>query len=424
MPVFRLREWQTSEPIGLGSLTKAADTSGERLAELLKPIADLRLGWDGTVRLQAGRHVGELAVGELLITVEPHLTVPDLFALYAWTEGVRLDLLNQAIGQHAARCTHLLEAIALGLVVECERILRGDLHRAWTRRDERLLVLRGSPRFDRIGAGPPALGIPCRYLEGTRDTAPNRLLAAGLISACRRLTRHPEALRRARPVTAAFCDLATPTLPDASDFTATLDRLTWRTEPYRPALQLSRWLLLGGGPLASVGSGGPSGWHLDMAALFESAVTKAVAWEAACLGLRVRLQPRERRAIMDAEGRTYREVRPDIEVLDGNRVVVVVDAKYKRYAEGGSEGAPVRPVSNDDIYQLAFYGAAMGTQPQLVIVAPTNPNHPLGARWCEISLAGQRLHIVGVDLAKLPRGGAGGAGIVQNLPPASKLATA
>ncbi len=427
MAELRLREWQTSEPVALGTLTKAADTSGERLAAHLKPLVDLRLGWDGTARLHAGCQVGELAVGDLLVTVEPHLTVPDLFALYAWTEGVRLDLLDQAIGQHADRPRHLLEAIAMGLVVECERIMRSDLHRAWMRREERLLVLRGSPRFDRIGTAPPALGVPCRYLEGTRDTPPNRLLAAGLISACRRLTRHPEALRRARPVTAAFCDLATPTRPDISDFTAAMERLTWRTEPYRPALLLARWLLFGGGPLAAVGGGGPTGWHLDMAKLFEAAVAKAVAREAADLGLWSRPQPRERRAILDADGHPYREIRPDVEVLDGDRVVAVVDAKYKRYAEGkgNDEGEPVGRISNDDLYQLAFYGAAVGTQPLLVIAAPSDPERPVGSRWCAIRLAEeQRLNLVGVDLAKLTRGEAGGARILSGLPPASKLATA
>ena len=65
-----------------------------------------------------------------------------------------------------------------------------------------------------------------------------------------------------------------------------------------------------------------------MAALFEAAVSKAVAREAIGRGLRIRPQPRERRTILDAEGRLYREVRPDVEVLDGDRVVAVVDAKY------------------------------------------------------------------------------------------------
>lgn len=407
MDPIRLREWAWSDPLDGPVVADAAGVPLDRLQDLLAPLVDLRPDWGGHVRFHACGAVGEVCVGGLLVEVEPHLPVADLFALFAWTEDAALHLLDEALGAREGRPTHFAEALALGLVVECERLLRGDLHRSWERREERLLVLRGSPRFDRLGTSPPAQGVPCRYLEGTRDTLPNRLLSSGLLAACRRLGRYADALRRARPVAAALCDLATPFRPDASDFSRARERLTWRTASYRPALLLAEWVLLGRGPLAALGGGGAMGWHLDMARLFEAAVTKAVTREAIRRGWCTRVQHRDRWAVLDGEGSPYREICPDIEVLDGDHVIAVVDAKYKRYAVGGEEGAVVERLSNDDLYQLAFYGVALearqGTAPALIIVSPADPDRPLADRWRRITVADRPLTLTGVDLALLPR---------------------
>ncbi|WP_170229786.1 5-methylcytosine restriction system specificity protein McrC [Polyangium fumosum] len=326
--------------------------------------------------------------------------------LFASVSGVKLDVLDEVLGTRGQTDLTFVEALALGLVIEGERLLSGDLDRAWRRQEERLALLRGRPVFERIGAAPAALGVPCRYVEGTRDTLPNRLVAVGLESAARVLLRRTSGLRRARALAQAFLDLAPGArAPSRQDYAVARERLTTRSEPYRDALWLSEWLVLGGGPLSSVGAGGTAGWCLDMAGLFEAAVTQALQEEVSKLGLRAVAQKQDRCAITTAGGAEYRRVIPDIEVLRGAEVIAVVDAKYKAYFRANEQGSPLLRITNDDIYQLAFYGSRVPYPVLLAIVSPRGGEGPsLDDRWRTLYLAGQSLRLVGVDLAALAKG--------------------
>jgi 5-methylcytosine-specific restriction endonuclease McrBC regulatory subunit McrC len=394
-----LAEWR-SVLIDGRALSAAAGCSVQALADLVTPLVECRwLGGD-QVQLMARRRVGEVAVGDLSIEVRPHLPVGDLFHLFAWTSGARLSLLDSALGSASDRETRLIETLAFGLVLEAEQILRGDIHRTWQSRDERLLVLRGRPRFEQLGAAPAALGVPCTYAEVTRDTPLNQLIAAGLSAATRVLSRQHLWLRRARAVAHAFLDLARSSWPTRVDFTTARERITPRTEGYRSALVLTEWLLLGGGPLSTSGGGGASGWWLDMPTLFELSVAQAVARDAQAAGLSVRAQPVHRYAITYRDGQAYQKVRPDLEIFRGETVVAVLDAKYKDYGLGMPGGAPQRRVAAGDLYQLAFYGSIVQSKPALIFVVPADPaGSPLGERWRHLHVANRPVTIVGVDLS-------------------------
>lgn len=399
-----LEEWEPRSLCGQ-ELSGAAGLPLEALAGRLEPLVACQPEWGGRVRLCARGRVGEIAVGDLRVEVRPRLPVGELVALLAKTAGAPLELLEAVIGACAGRKTGLAEALALGLVREAERILAGDLDRQERRREERLQMLRGRPLFDRLGAGPPALGVPCRYVEATRDTALNRLVAAGLEAATRRLARWQAWRRRAMAVAVMLQELARPAWPSREDFVLARSRITPRTERYRVALQLAEWLLLGGGPLSSCGGRGASGWRLDMASLFERAVAQALAREARAAGFQVRAQEQHRLRITDAAGASYRAVRPDLEIRGGGRTLAIVDAKYKEYALTKEDGSPHRRVSSEDLYQLAFYGAELAPEAALAIVAPADPDGaPLGAPWRTIHLAGRRLAVIGIDLRALSAG--------------------
>jgi len=127
--------------------------------------------------------------------------------------------------------------------------------------------------------------------------------------------------------------------------------------------------------------------------------------EVAKLGLRAVAQKQDRYAITTVGGAEYRRVIPDIEVLRGAEVIAIVDAKYKAYCRADAQGSPLLRIANDDIYQLAFYGARMPDPVVLAIVSPHEGEGPaLDNRWRTVYLAGQSLRLVGVDLVALAKG--------------------
>jgi 5-methylcytosine-specific restriction endonuclease McrBC regulatory subunit McrC len=123
------------------------------------------------------------------------------------------------------------------------------------------------------------------------------------------------------------------------------------------------------------------------------------------MGLRARPQPVHRYAILDGAGASYARIVPDLEVLDGERVGAVVDAKYKAYAEATADGSPTSRVGGDDLYQLAFYGAAIAEGPELFVVVPRGEGARLRDRWMHIRVGEQRLRLVEMDLSAVLREG-------------------
>ena len=84
--------------------------------------------------------------------------------------------------------------------------------------------------------------------------------------------------------------------------------------------------------------------------------------------------------------------------------MAVVDAKYKRYAIGQEDGVPERKLTSEDLYQLAFYGAALGADTELIVVSPIDEDSPdLAERYRQVLVADRAIRIVGVDLQEMVR---------------------
>jgi 5-methylcytosine-specific restriction endonuclease McrBC regulatory subunit McrC len=395
----RIREWRRTH-LPAGAL-EAAGTSAPLLAEALEPLVQTTPGWRDEVRLAAKGRVGELQIGRLHVGVVPHLPAGDVLTLFAWARGVRLILDHRRLGVEGT-APSLAELLAAALIQEATHLLEGDLLRRSLRREERRFILRGQPRFEQCGLRPPQQGLDCRFFEVSTDTLENRLVRAGLEAALKRVGRQPRLLPSAVRALGVFRDLCVAIHPTRQDFDKARERRGPRTASYRNAHRLARWLLLGGGPLASWGLGGVTGWTLDMAGLFESAVARGVGAWARRHGWTVREQPRDRRAIQDRTGATYREIRPDLEVLDRDRrVLAIVDAKYKGYGLATDGHEPIRKVDNDDIYQLAFYGERAGPTVPLFIISPAGEEHELADRYRRLKVGGRGLELLSVDLQRL-----------------------
>jgi len=393
-----LAEWERWTGVG----ESLAGSSGKNLVELstaLEPLVGLTPLLDGRVEVRARGRVGELATGSLHVRVRPRYPAGDLVRLFCWTQGATLHALDEQGVSRPGEAT-FQELLSQAMVREAERLLATDLVRRWQRRSDVLQILRGRPDFARMGERPPALGLPCRYQELSTDTLENRLVRAGLEAALRWI--RPSQRMRARASATTFADLASAQWPCLDHYRlATLNR-TPRTEGYRAALQLSRWLVLGGGPISTWGASGVSGWWLDMPALFERVVAKGVSAWAAERGWSVLPQKVRSYRVLDGVGESYQRVIPDLEVWDRNRLLAIVDAKYKRYGEGTGTREPVKRIDRADLYQLAFYGASSPGKPRLVVASPAPVDGKgLAPRWKRLDVGGQHLDLIEVDLRKV-----------------------
>lgn len=415
-----LLEWQVhvADTASLCELTGCEDA--EALVTSLEPLVKVRPTFrEGEIELLATRKVGELQVGELLVSVMPHVSGEALLRVLGWMLGANVHLLDGAMGMQLPSHTDgfsLRKALAAGLVISTRQIVRHELHRDYRRHHERLLTLRGQPDFARQGVMPDALGLPCRYLELTRDTLPNRVLH-GALEVAHQLLSGTSFEQEAARLHQSFSQLVPSRLSHGGAQLVTLEQLrqahemtVHRYPRYAASLVLARLLLFGGGPVSVVGEGGMSGWWVDMPSLFEHAVIQGATRWAERRGLRPHAQPRYQGAILDAQAQVYREARPDLIIRDGSddRVIALLDAKYKPYfrarrtlSSSETPGAPLRPVDRDDLFQMAMY-IGLAPHARYLLAAPCEPDWPeIAARYRTLSLHDQRLELIPVRLEEL-----------------------
>lgn len=337
------------------SVLAAAGLPMDELRERLDRFVRLRPSWEGgRVRAEAGRVVGSQTVGGLRVTVQPRLAAAEMAALirYAWGRDVA-----QARTQTRVAREGLDELVGRLLADEAQGILQRGLARRYERRTEALPVLRGRPAFaENFPWRPEGMTrIVCTHHLLTADNLHNRLVRAALERAVFLDVSVPT--RRALAAhRAAWRGVADAMAPTGGDFQRARERTDRLTEPYALALRLSELVLRGERPAGLFEAGESSaGFTLDMAALFEAFVERALREWAEPLGLTVRAQGPDRGAFLDGAGRPYRRVVPDLVVYRGGLPVAVVDAKYKMYWPAKAGGQPDRKVSTADLYQLFFY---------------------------------------------------------------------
>jgi 5-methylcytosine-specific restriction endonuclease McrBC regulatory subunit McrC len=224
----------------------------------------------------------------------------------------------------------------------------------------------------------------------TYDNLDNRLILQGLRKAIN-LAGDFSVRQRIEGQLNIFRFIASEALVADSDFEMAERGYNRLNEHYRVAHALCRMLLFGLRPqeLFKVGKEEVFGVVMDMANIFESFVERFLLDLLGREGYKLYPQARDSRAILDAEGYRYASVQPDIEIWRGNRLIGMVDAKYKPYWAMRPDGfSPDRKISNEDLYQLFFYQQRMQRKygltapPAAVIAAPLPEEDERGERLC------------------------------------------
>lgn len=124
-------------------------------------------------------------------------------------------------------------------------------------------------------------------------------------------------------------------------------------------------MLLGGsafGSLFTSHGSAQQAFLLNMNLLFERFVTRLLRDAFHGTAVRVHAQAGNRRALLDEQGRTYKELIPDLVLASGHGPstrYLCLDAKYKLYDDAQ------RKLSSADIYQALTYARAYATGPSV-----------------------------------------------------------
>ena len=320
----------------------------------------------GGLEFRATSWVGRIELESLTITVRPKIGQTPLLHLLRYAYGLRnLSVINDA--RYKTEYGTFQDIIAQQLAFEAEELIARGLHREYVCRRERLSVPKGRIDFQRyIPAGSAAL--PCIHHPRSDDTILNRVLLAGLLLAARttkdiQLRGHLHRLVKSLNLDSIPIKLSQDVMDCAW---AATDR---RTRDYQPSLTLIALLLLGWGISMESGVGDRNlpGFLFDMNRFFQAVVSRFLKEHLPSHtvqdehGLKGMFQyalsgnPRRRRAPT---------LRPDFMVFSGDKILSVLDAKYRDLW--------ALNLPHEMLYQLAMYALGHnGPNRQSAILYPT-----------------------------------------------------
>ncbi|MEV4086179.1 McrC family protein [Nonomuraea fuscirosea] len=325
----------------------------------------IKLRWVGgnRLRVKATQYVGVVELDCGVIQVRPKLAGNELDVLAMFDYASEIGKLRHLTALRAMpdEGANLRDLVCLLLSMSCEELLRRGPRRAYVRRQEDLIALRGRllhdrqvlHRFGRLDR------MECSFDDFDSDILDNRLCAAALRLAAR--TAQDDSVRaRAAAAAARFANICD---PDAFDPRAAVEPLVYDrgNESYRPAHRWALVLLGSGGFHDLYSSAGPTAgtFMFDMNALFEAFIVRLLREATRDTDWLVRAGQNLGDIICFANGTRYTDVRPDVRLVRGHGATahhVSVDAKYKRYTG--------RRLSTQDLYQSFAYAQALSRRGQ------------------------------------------------------------
>lgn len=292
---------------------------------------------------------------------------------------------------------HLLDVFIKDFCDQVKVALRGGAIARYSEKTENLNAIRGrleltqhvrANAFDRSR-------LLCRFDERNVDNAYNRALKSVL-----RMLHGRAMSARTRAIVASslhrFDDVA-----DVQINARNLDalRLDRTLTHWQPAFRSASRLLAGLFPDVRAGDASGSALLFNMERLFETV-----------LGLRIRRECRQNAArclSVDLQGPTANlatsgfQLRPDITVIDGNDVLAILDAKWKRL----EIDKPNSGVSSADAYQMNAYADRYRCN-RIALVYPATADRPPGHVTDFVLMTGSQpvLDVIAIDVRDLAFG--------------------
>lgn len=343
--------------------------AGHTVAKFLNDSGKLSLVElrDG-LQVSAFSHVGRVRVGNLDITVQPKLGAQALLRLLRYAYGFRqLDFLANSI--HATDQLGLDDLLVLQLIAEAQDLVSRGLLRNYIGQASRHSSPRGRIDVNRIACEGPVTTatLPCHYFTRVEDTILNRVLMAGLQLAER--VTSAISLRREANRLVSRMEEQVATIPlNINTWERAARKLNRLAKAYEPSMAIIKLLIEAQGVTLETSRSSIllPGFLFDMNAFFQRLLSRFLREHLPELdvcdehGLRGMLRYNRD---YNPQKRSSPTPRPDYAIVQGRRLLALLDAKYWDLWE--------KPLPRDMLYQLAIYAISHRDTLRSSILYPT-----------------------------------------------------
>jgi 5-methylcytosine-specific restriction enzyme subunit McrC len=297
--------------------------------------------------------------------------------------------------------------------VFCQRLMdavRQGMPRRYLSHEDDLPAMRGrldvTRQFSQHAVAPQKLA--CRFDDLSPDIAMNQVMRA-VITRLLSLAQAADNQRMLRELSFAYADVTDVPSKALRWDLINLDRTTQR---WRDLISFARLFLSDRHQQTSTGSVDGHALLFEMNTLFENYVARLLTRATVGKGLRVVAQGGHRDCLYEGDEGRFR-TKPDLIIREGERVVMVIDTKWKRIMPQIDD--PKQGVSQGDVYQLMAYSQLYNC-PNVMLLYPhhgelppdqTCTRYTIGAKDAEAVLSVATLDLTGpsrrhmFDLTKL-----------------------
>lgn len=369
---IHLREWQAVDPASEPALRGVSFEADERARMLARELSEsnrlevteLRSG----LRLESQAFVGTVRVGPVTVVIQPKIDDAPLTTLLRYAYGLG-DLALFSPAAVTTRPMGFQDLFVHQLHREVARLTARGLHRDYEAVHGDLASPRGRIVFGAYprNAASAAATLPVVHHPRIADSDLNRVLLAGLHAAAR-VAVDIELRTKVRRLAALIAEDVRSTVLSRDALRQARRKMDRRHVNYEPPLTIIELLFDATGvDLEGDAAHIPlDGFLFDMNRFFQSLLSRflrenlshvTVRDESTLKGLFIYDSAHNPR------GRRAPSPRPDFVVMEGNKSVAVLDAKYRDLWE--------RPLPRDMLYQLSLYALAQKTNRTATILYPT-----------------------------------------------------